>query len=86
MALDHSRGRATEITWWLGPIAYVPVVASTVGGVAVAVPVGVVESVAAAIGVDVTASGVLLRWRSNLFIFRFMDMASASKQMMLVLK
>ena len=78
MALDHSRCSTTQITGWLGPIANVVVSAvaiQAVGGVPVTVSIGLVEAIGVAIGVD---GVVLLRWRSNLFIFGFVDVAPAS--------
>ena len=79
MTLDHSRCYTTQIAGWLCPIAQVVVSAvaidavaafvaiDAVGGVPVTVSVTVVvEAIGVAIGVD---GAVLLRWRSNLFIF-----------------
>ena len=85
MALDHSRCSTTQITGWLGSIANVVVSAvaiQAVGGVPVTLSIGLVEAIDVAIGVDVVAIGVdgvvFLRWRSNLFIFGFVDVAPAS--------
>ena len=73
MTLNHSRCYTTQITGWLYPIAQVVVSAvaigavTAVGGVPVTLSVTVVvEAIGVAIGVD---GAVLLRWRSNLFIF-----------------
>ena len=85
MTLDHSRCYTTQIAGWLCSIAQVVVSAAAIDAVAAFVANDAVAAVAAVGGVPVTVSvtvvveaigvaidvdgAVLLRWRSNLFIF-----------------
>ena len=81
MTLDHSRCYTTQIAGWLCPIAQVVVSAAAIDAVAAFVAIDDVAAVAAVGGVPVTVvveaigvaidvdGAVLLRWRSNLFIF-----------------